>query len=194
MSPVELEAARKYIEENLRKGFIRHSQSKCSAPIIFAKKGDGTLRLCVDYRGLNKLTIKNRYLIPLIGELLERMNNAKYFTKFDVRDEYNRLLVAPGEEWKTAFRCRYGLFEYTVMPFGLCNAPGTFQHYMNDTFREFLDDFLVVYLDDLLIYSRDLKEHKKHVRKVLEKLREAGLFLKPSKCQFHVQEVEFLDL
>jgi hypothetical protein len=192
MSPVELEAARKYIEENLRKGFIRNSQSPCSAPIVFARKSDGSLRLCVDYRGLNKLTIKNRYPLPLIGELLERMNNAKYFTKFDVRDGYNRLRMAPGEEWKTAFRCRYGLFEYTVMPFGLCNAPGTFQHYMNDTFREFLDIFLVVYLDDLLIYSPDLKTHKKHVRMVLERLQEAGLFLKPSKCQFHVQEVEFL--
>jgi hypothetical protein len=191
-SPVELEATREYIETNLRKGFIRHSQSPCGAPIVFAKKKDGTLRLCVDYRGLNKLTIKNRYPLPLIGELLERISTAKYFTKFDVRDGYNRLRMAPGEEWKTAFRCRYGLFEYTVMPFGLCNAPGTFQHYMNDTFREFLDEFLVVYLDDLLIYSNNLKEHKEHVRRVLERLREAGLFLKPSKCQFHVQEVEFL--
>jgi hypothetical protein len=192
LSPVELETVRKYIEENLRKGFIRHSQSPCSAPIVFAKKPDGTLRLCVDYRGLNKITIKNRYPLPLIGELMERISKAKYFTKFDVRDGYNRLRVAPGEEWKTAFRCRYGLFEYTVMPFGLCNAPGTFQHYMNDTFRDFLDKFLVVYLDDLLIYSDNLKEHKEHVRKVLERLQEAGLFLKPSKCEFHVQEVEFL--
>ena len=192
LSPAELEAVRTYIAENLRKGFIRHSQSPCGAPIVFAKKADGTLRLCVDYRGLNKITIKNRYPLPLIGELLERISKAKYFTKFDVRDGYNRLRIASGEEWKTAFRCRYGLFEYTVMPFGLCNAPGTFQHYMNDTFRDFLDEFLVVYLDDMLIYSDNLKEHRKHVRKVLERLREAGLFLKPSKCEFHVQEVEFL--
>lgn len=192
LSPVELEVVRKYVADNLRKGFLRHSQSPCGAPIVFAKKADGTLRLCVDYRGLNKITIKNRYPLPLIGELLERISKAKYFTKFDVRDGYNRLRIAPGEEWKTAFRCRYGLFEYTVMPFGLCNAPGTFQHYMNDTFRDFLDEFLVVYLDDLLIYSDSLKEHRMHVRKVLERLREAGLFLKPSKCVFHVQEVEFL--
>jgi len=191
-SPAELEATREYIETNLRKGFIRHSQSPCGAPIVFTKKKDGTLRLCVDYRVLNKLTVKNRYPLPLIGELLERISTAKYFTKFDVRDGYNRLRMAPGEEWKTAFRCRYGLFEYTVMPFGLCNAPGTFQHYMNDTFREFLDEFLVVYLDDLLIYSNTLREHKEHVRRVLERLKEAGLFLKPNKCQFHVQEVEFL--
>ena len=128
----------------------------------------------------------------MIGELLEWISKAKYFAKFDVRDGYNQLRIASGEEWKTAFQCCYRLFEYTVMPFGLCNAPGTFQHYMNDTFRDFLDEFLVVYLDDLLIYSDNLKEHRKHVRKVLEQLREAGLFLKLSKCEFHKQEMEFL--
>ena len=100
--------------------------------------------------------------------------------------------MAAGEEWKTAFRCRYGLFEYCVMPFGLCNAPGTFQHYINDTFHEYLDDFLVAYLDDLLIYSKTLKEHKRHVRLVLQRLQEAGLHLKPGKCQFHQTEVSFL--
>jgi len=192
LSPMELETVRRYVEENLRKGFIRHSQSSCGAPIVFAKKKDGTLRLCIDYRGLNKITLKNQYPRPLIGELLERISKAKYFSKFDVRDGYNRLRMAPGEEWKIAFRCRYGLFEYTVMPFGLCNAPGTFQHYMNDTFREFLDEFLVVYLDDLLVYSSTLKEHKEHVQKVLAGLQEAGLFLKPSKCEFHTGEVKFL--
>jgi hypothetical protein len=124
--------------------------------------------------------------------MLDRISRAKYFTKFDVRDGYHRLRVAAGEEWKTAFRCRYGLYEYTVMSFGLCGAPGTFQHYMNDTFRDFLDKFLIIYLDDLLIYSDSLAEHKLHVRMVLEKLRDAGLYLKPSKCQFHVQEVAFL--
>lgn len=192
MSLTELDTLRKYVEENLHKGFIRHSQSPCGAPVLFVKKPDGSLRLCVDYRGLNKITTKNRYPLPLIGELLDRISRAKYFTKFDVRDGYNRLRMASGEEWKTAFRCRYGLFEYTVMPFGLCNAPGTFQHYMNDTFRDFLDKFLIIYLDDLLIYSDNLAEHKKHVRAVLDRLREAGLCLKPSKCQFHVQEVSFL--
>ena len=192
MSPAELEVLRKYIDENLRKGFIRHSQSPCGAPVLFVKKADGGLRLCVDYRGLNKITIKNRYPLPLIAELLERISRAKFFTKFDVRDGYHRLRMAEGEEWKTAFRCRYGLYEYTVMSFGLCSAPGTFQHYMNDTFQEFLDKFLIVYLDDLLIYSDSLAEHKRHVRMVLERLREAGLCLKPAKCQFHVEEVAFL--
>jgi hypothetical protein len=192
LSPVELETLRKYIDENLKKGFIKNSQSPYGAPIVFAKKKDGSLRLCVDYRGLNKLTIKNRYPLPLIGELLDRISKATIFSKFDIRDGYNRLRMAEGEEEKTAFRCRYGLFEYTVMPFGLCNAPGTFQHYMNETFREFLDKFLVIYLDDFLVYSNSLKEHKIHVRQILERLREAGLYLKPSKCQFHAEEVEFL--
>src|SRR5579859_5298526 len=104
--------------ENLSKGYIRHSQSPCGAPILFVKKPDGMLRICTDYRGLNKLTKKNRYPLPQIGNLLDRIANAKYFTKFDVRDGYHILRMAPGEEWKTAFRCRYGLFEYTVMPFG----------------------------------------------------------------------------
>src|SRR5579859_7147809 len=124
--------------------------------------------------------------------MLERIGRAKYFTKLDVRDGYHRLRMAVGEEWKTTFKCRYGLFEYTVKPFGLCNAPGTFQRYMNDTFHDFLHDFLIIYLDDVLIYSDSLAEHKCHVRKVLEKLRDAKLCLQPSKCQFHVEEITFL--
>jgi len=175
----------------MQKGFIRPSQAPCGAPIL-VKKADGSLRLCVDYRGLNKITKNNRYLLPLIGEMLDRISRAKVFTKFDVHDRYHRLRMKAGEEWKTAFRCRYGLFEYTVMPFGLCNAPGTFQFYMNDTFRDMLDQFLIVYLDDMLIYSDSLAEHKRHVRKVLERLREAELYLKPSKCEFHKGEVSFL--
>ena len=192
LAPAELEVLRKYVDDNLRKQFIRHSQSPAAAPILFVKKPDGTLRLCVDYRGLNRITIKNRYPLPLIGEIFGRIGKAKWFTKFDMRDGYNRLRVARGEEWKTAFRCRYGLYEYQVMPFGLCNAPGTFQHFINDIFREYLDDFMVSYLDDLLIYSNTLKEHKRHVRLVLERLQAAGLYLKPSKCEFHVQTVSFL--
>jgi hypothetical protein len=121
------------------------------------------LQLCVDYRALNKLTIKNHYPLSLIEEFLDRFSNAKFFTKFDVRGGFNRLRMGAGEEWKTAFRCRYGSFEYIMMFFDLCNAPGTFQYYMNDTFRDFLDEILVVYLDDLLIYSKMLKEHKQYV-------------------------------
>jgi len=179
----------KYITKNLRKGFICHCQSPCRASIIFTKKVDGVLQLCIDYGGLNKITIKNRYPLALIVELLERISKAKYFTKFEVWDGYNRLRIASGEEWKTVFRCCYGLFEYTAMPF---NAPRMFQHYMNDMFRDLIDESLVIYLDDMLIYSDNLKKYWRHVRKVLEQLWKMGLFLKPSKCMFHVQETEFL--
>jgi hypothetical protein len=192
LTPEELVVLREYIDKNLKRGFITHSQSPCGAPVLFVKKSDGTLRLCVDYRGLNKLTVKNRYPLPLINEMLDRLAGARFFTKLDMREGYHLLRMGLGEEWKTAFRCRYGLYEYRVMPFGLCNAPGTFQHFVNDTFRECLDDYLCAYLDDLLIYSKTLKEHKRHVRNVLEKCRAAGLHLKPEKCEFHAKEVAFV--
>jgi hypothetical protein len=192
LSPEELKVLRQYLEDNLRKGFIQNSQSPCAAPILFVKKPDGSLRLCVDYRGLNKITVKNRYPLPLINELFDRLRQAKYFTKLDMKDGYHRLRMADGEEWKTAFRTRYGLYEYRVMPFGLCNAPGTFQFYVNDVFRDYLDDFMSAYLDDLLIYSATLKEHKRHVRLVLQRLADNQLYLKASKCQFHQTQISFL--
>lgn len=192
LSPAEMKELQEYIKENLGKGFIRSSTSPCAAPVLFVKKKDGSLRLCVDYRALNKVTIKNRYPLPLIGETLDQLKGAKHFTKLDLRGAYNLIRIAEGDEWKTAFRTRYGLFEYLVMPFGLTNAPATFQTYMNDTLREYLDRFCVVYLDDILIYSETLEEHHKHVRLVLQKLREAKLYLKTKKCEFNTQRTEFL--
>jgi len=192
VSLAEGEEVGRYVAKNLKKGFICYSQSEYGAPIVFARKKDGTLRICIDYRGLNKLTIKNCYPLPLIGELLDCMLRGKVLSKFDIRDGYNRLRMVPSEEAKTSFCCRQGLFEYTVMPFRLCNAPGTFQHYMNDTFRDFLDKFVVIYLDDFLIFSDNLKEHKKHMQLVLQRMHEVGLYLKASKCEFHKEEVEFL--
>jgi Reverse transcriptase (RNA-dependent DNA polymerase)/RNase H-like domain found in reverse transcriptase/Integrase zinc binding domain/Chromo (CHRromatin Organisation MOdifier) domain/Integrase core domain/Retroviral aspartyl protease len=192
LSETELNVLKEYIEENLTKGFIRASTSPAAAPILFVKKKDGSLRLCVDYRGLNKITIKNRYPLPLISELFDRIGNAQYFTKIDLRDAYHRLRMAAGQEWKTAFRCRYGHFEYCVMPFGLTNAPASFQSLMNHTLHDMLDKTCVAFLDDILIYSNTLEEHKKHVKQVLRCLRKAKLFAKPQKCVFHTQEVEFL--
>jgi Reverse transcriptase (RNA-dependent DNA polymerase) len=192
LSPAELKVLDQYIKDNLRKSFIRHSQSPAAAPILFVKTPDGSLRLCVDYRGLNKIPIKNRYPLPLITELLDKCGNAKYFKCFDLHDGYHLLRMAMGEEWKTAFRCHYGLYEYNVMPFGVCNAPGTFQHFVNNKFRNYLDEFLVIYLDDLLIYSDTFEEHKRHVRLVLKRLQEAGLYVKPQKCQFYATKVSFL--
>lgn len=192
LSQNELAELRKYIDENLAKNFIRHSKSPAGAPILFVKKKDGSLRMCVDYRGLNKITIKNRYPLPLISGLLEQLGQAKIYTKVDLRGAYNLVRIKEGDEWKTAFRTRYGHFEYNVMPFGLTNAPGIFQHLMNDIFREFLDDFVVCYLDDILIFSKNREDHEKHVRLVLQKLRKAGLYAKLEKCVFHQSQVEFL--
>jgi hypothetical protein len=192
LSQPELKALREYIDENLAKGFIRHSKSPAGAPILFVKKKDGSLRLCVDYRGLNALTIRNRYPLPLISQLLDQLSQAKIFTKIDLRGAYNLVRIKEGDEWKTAFRTRYGHFEYLVMPFGLTNAPAVFQHMMNDIFRPYLDQFVIVYLDDVLIFSKNPEEHEKHVKLVLEKLREVGLYAKLEKCQFDKDTVEFL--
>jgi hypothetical protein len=186
ISSVELESLREYYEAKLHSGFIRHSQSPYGAPILFIKKSDDILYLYMDYHDLNKITTKNRYPLPLIEELLDRISRIKYFTKFDIHDDYHRLRMTAGEEWKTTFRYRYGLFEYTIIPFGLYNTPDIFQYYMNDIFREFLDKFLIVYLDDILIFSDTLEEYKRHVRLILEKLWDIELFLKPNKYQFHV--------
>jgi hypothetical protein len=192
LSRTELEALRKWLEENLSKGFIHASSSPAGAPILFIKKGDGSLHLCVDYQGLNEGMIKNRYPLPLLHETLLRLQKAKYFTKLNIRGAYNLVRMAEGEEWKTAFRTRYGLFESLVMPFGLTNAPASFQHFINDVLRPYLDIFVTAYLDDILIYSDNLEEHKKHVLKVLEALSTVGLHLKPEKCEFHQQEVKYL--
>jgi hypothetical protein len=192
MSLGELKVLRKYLQDNLSKGFIRASSSPAASPVIFVKKPGGGLRFCVDYRALNAISVKNRYPIPLIQETLNRLSKAKFYTKFDIIAAFNRLRVAEGDEWKTAFRTRYGLFEYLVMPFGLANAPSTFQHFVNDVLRPFLDVFCTAYIDDILIYSNSLREHKKHVRLVLEALKEAGLQLDIDKSEFHKTEVTYL--
>ena len=192
LSEVELRALKEYIETNLANGFIHRSSSPTAAPILFAKKKDGSLRLCVDFRAVNKITVKNRYPLPLISEMLDRVRSAKIFTKLDLRGAYNLIRIREGDEWKTAFRTRYGQFEYKVMPFGLTNAPATFQAYIDSCLGEYLDDFAVCYLDDILIYSDNPDEHEDHVKKVLQRLSEFGLYCKPSKCEFSVTEVGFL--
>ena len=194
MTQDELKALKEYIEENLTKGFIQASSSPAGAPVLFVKKADGSLRLCVDYQGLNEITIKNRYPLPLIRETLDRLAKAKWYTKLDLRWGYNQIRMAAGEEWKTAFRTRYGLFEYTVMPFGLTNAPATFQHFINDTLREYLDIFCTAYWDDILIYSDTLEEHKIHVRQVLNTLQKAGILLRSKKCEWFTQKTTYIGL
>ena len=192
LSTPELAVLRDYIDESLQKGWIRRSTSPCGAPILFVPKKDGGLRLCVDYRGLNKITIKNRTALPLISETLDRLVGAAIFTKFDLKDAYHRIRIQEGHEWKTAFRTRYGHFEYLVMPFGLANAPATFQSYINQALIGLVDTICVIYLDDILIYSKTVKEHHASVRKVLERLRQYKLYCNLKKCEFDTDEVGFL--
>ena len=192
LSQDELATLKEYIDENLAKGFIQHSKSPAGAPILFVKKKDGFLQMCVDYRGLNKVTIKNRYPLPLISGLLNQLGQVKIYTKIDLQRAYNLVRIKEGDEWKTAFRTRYGHFEDLVMPFGLTNKLTIFQHLMNDIFRQFLNNFVVCYLDDILIYSKDIKQHEEHVRLVFHKLHNADLYAKLEKCNFHQSQVEFL--
>ena len=192
LSGRELQLLREYLETMQTKGWIRTSASPAGAPILFVPKADGTLRLCVDYRGLNAVTVKNRYPLPRIDEMLDRLVGAKIYTKLDLRDAYHRIRIKRGDEWKTAFRTRYGHFEYLVMPFGLCNAPASFQAYINQTLAGLLDITCIVYLDDILIFSQNEDAHKEHVAQVLERLRGAKLYAKTSKCEFHRPSVKFL--
>ena len=157
LSCFELETLKTWLEENLTRGFIRTSSSPSGPPILFVKKQDGSLWLCMDYRGLNEGSIKNRYPLPLLQETLMRLLKARWFTKLDVWNAYNLLCIAVGEEWKTAFRTRYGLYESLVMPFGLTNAPASFQNFINNALQAFLDRFATAYLDDILIYSDTLE-------------------------------------
>jgi hypothetical protein len=192
LSPRELVALKEWLEENLRKGFIRESKSPAGAPILFTPKKDGGLRLCVDYRGLNAMTIKNRYPLPLVTEIMDRVTGANYFSKIDLKDAYYRLRIKVGDEWKTAFRTRYGHYEFLVVPMGLTNSPATFQAYINKALRGLVDDFCIVYLDDILVFSKTEEEHDQHLQRVCERLRDAELYAKPSKCQFYQTEIEFL--
>ena len=173
-------------------GFVRLSKAPYGAPILFQKKADGSLRICVDCRSMNKVTIKNKYPVPLIQDLLGKLSGAFVFTKLDLRSGYWQVRVAEGDEHKTTCVTRYRLYEFMVMPFGLTNAPATFCNLMNDVLYEFLDEFVVVYLDDIVIFSRSMDDHVVHLDKVLRRLREHELFVKKEKCEFACYEITFL--
>lgn len=192
MSLEELEAARKYLTESLKKGFITPSSAPWAAPVLLARKASGGLRFCVDYRRLNALTKKDRYPLPLIEETLARISKAKIFTKIDIRQAFHRIRMHPDDEDLTTFRTRYGAYKYKVLPFGLTNGPATFQRYINETLFEYLDDFCSAYIDDILIFSENKKDHEQHVNKVLERLRKAHLQADLDKCEFHVTHTKFL--
>ena len=183
---------KEFIDENLTNGFICSTSSPHRAPVLFVKKKDGSLRLCVDFRGLNKITKKDQYPLPLISDLLDSPRKARIYTKIDLRHAYHLVCIAEGNEWKTAFWTHYGAFEWSVMPFRLTNAPAAFQRFMNDMFSDLLDVCVVVYLDDILIYSNNITQHRKHVKEVLKRLRKAELYAKAEKCKFHSNSVEYL--
>jgi len=193
MSRDELLVLRKTLTELLDKGFIKVSNSPAAAPVLFVKKPGGGLRFCVDYRGLNRVTKKDRYPLPLIYETLRNISKARWFTKLDVVAAFHKIRIAEGDEWLTAFRTRYGLYEWMVTPFGLANAPSTFQKYINWALRDYLDEFCSAYVDDILVYSSgSLNQHRQHVRKVLQRMIDAGLQLDIDKCEFEVKSTKYL--
>jgi len=192
LSDLELAELRKQLDELLESGFIRPSKSPWGAPVLFVSKKDGQLRMCVDYRALNRMTIKNGYPLPRIDDIFDQLRGAKYFSKIDLRSGYHQVRMDDDSIQRTAFRTRYGLFEFLVLPFGLTNAPASFMNLMNDVFREHLDKFIMVYLDDILIYSRTWNEHLEHTRMALQLLRSHKLYGKLSKCSFGAKSVEYL--
>lgn len=194
IAPQELEVVKQYIDELQAKGFIRPSSSPAASPVLIVRKPSGGLRVCIDYRGLNDVTIKNRYPIPNVNETLQKLRGCNYFTTLDVIAAFNRIRIAAGDEWKTAFTTRYGQFEYLVMPFGLCNAPGTFQSYINNSLKEYLDLWATAYLDDVLVFSKTLEEHEEHVQKVVDRLLARKLYIDIDKCKFLQTEVKYLGL
>ena len=186
LAPAEMQELSSQLNELLQKGFIRPSFSPWGAPVLFVKKKDGSFRMCIDYRELNKLTVKNRYPLPRIDDLFDQLQGANYFSKIDLRSGYHQLRVLEGDIPKTAFRTRYGHYEFVVMPFGLTNAPAVFMDLMNRVCRPYLDQFVIVFIDDILVYSRSEEEHSQHLQKVLQTLRTEKLYAKFSKCEFWI--------
>jgi Reverse transcriptase (RNA-dependent DNA polymerase) len=189
----EFRVLREYFYDSMAKSWIKKSILFAGAPIFFIPKKNSILRLCVDYRALNKFTVKNRYFLFLINEIINRLANAKIFIKLDLRDAYYRILIKLDNKWKIALRTRYGHYEYLIIYFGLINAPATFQVYINKALGDLLDITCVMYLDDILIYSDNVEEYEEYMRQFLERFRIYGFFVKLLKCEFSVTEIEFFN-
>ena len=192
LSFTEQEELKKQLQILSNSNLIRPSNSPFGSPVLFVKKKSGELRMCVDFRALNNITVKNRYPLPRIDDMLDQLSNAKVFSKLDLTSGYWQVRVKDEDIAKTAFSTRYGHYEFLVMPFGLCNAPATFQYLMNSIFHEFLDNFVVVYLDDIMVYSRNMEDHLRHLELVFGKLKENKLYVKLKKCKFLQSSVEYL--
>ncbi|GKE20769.1 putative reverse transcriptase domain-containing protein [Tanacetum coccineum] len=192
LAPSKMKELSKQLQELSDKGFIRPSSSPWGAPILFVKKKDGSFRMCIDYRELNKLTVKNRYPLPRIDDLFDQLHGSSIYSKIDLRSGYHQLRVREQDISKTAFRTRYGHYEFQVMPFGLTNAPAVFIDLMNRVCKPYLDKFVIVFIDDILIYSKDKKKHEEHLKEILELLKKEKLYAKFSKCEFWIPNVQFL--
>ncbi|GJZ07045.1 putative reverse transcriptase domain-containing protein [Tanacetum coccineum] len=189
LAPSEMKELSDQLQELSDKGFIRPSSSPWGAPVLFVKKKDGSFRMCIDYRELNKLTVKNRYPLPRIDDLFDQLQGSSVYSKIDLRSGYHQLRVREEDIPKTAFRTRYGHYEFQVMPFGLTNAPAVFMDLMNRVCKPFLDKFVIVFIDDILIYSKNKKEHEEHLKAILELLKKEELYAKFSKCEFWLPKV-----
>ncbi|GJT56263.1 putative reverse transcriptase domain-containing protein [Tanacetum coccineum] len=192
LDPSEMHELSNQFQELSDRGFIRPSTSPWGAPVLFVKKKDGSFRMCIDYRELNKLTVKNRYPLPRIDDLFDQLQGSSVYSKIDLRSGYHQLRVRDEDIPKTAFRTRYRHYEFQVMPFGLTNAPTVFIDLMNRVCKPYLDKFVIVFIDDILIYSRNEEEHANHLRIILELLRKEKLYAKFSKCDFWIRMVQFL--
>ncbi|GJX20599.1 putative reverse transcriptase domain-containing protein, partial [Tanacetum coccineum] len=188
----EMKELSEQLQELSDKGFIRPSSSPWGAPVLFVKKKDGSFRMCIDYRELNKLTVKNRYPLPRIDDLFDQLQGSSVYSKIDLRSGYHQLRVREQDIPKTAFRTRYGHYEFQVMPFGLTNAPAVFMDLMNRVCKPYLDKFVIVFIDDILIYSKNKEEHEEHLKAILELLKKEELYAKFSKCEFWIPKVQFL--
>ena len=192
MAPPELVELKKQVQELLDKGLIRPSMSPWGPPVLFVKKKDRSLLLCIDYRELNRVTVKNKYPLPRIDDLFDQLAGAVVFSKIDLRTGYHQLKIKREDVPKTAFRTRYGHYEFLVLPFGLTNAPAYFMDLMNRVFHPYLDKFVVVFIDDILVYSKSREEHVDHLRDVLQTLADHQLYAKLKKCDFWMEKIHFL--
>ncbi|KAK3531065.1 hypothetical protein QTP70_008755 [Hemibagrus guttatus] len=192
LSLPEARAMEEYIEEALAVGHIWPSTSPAAAGFFFVGKKDGGLRPCIDYRGLNAITVHYPYPLPLVPAALEQLRGARFFTKLDLRSTYNLVRIREGDEWKTAFRTTHGHYEYLVMPFGLTNAPAVFQSLINEVYQDIIGKWVIAYINDILVYLTSLEEHVRHVRAVLSRLQQNHLYIKPEKCEFHRTTIMFL--